>query len=958
MKLLLATLIIFLLSFSSQAQTASINGKLIDTVGKQVLENASISLLDGKDSTMEQFTLAKSNGFFELKNVPVGFYILQISFQGFAVINKKMNITKDELFIQLGNIHLKQKANDLSDVTVITSPVVIKKDTVEYNAGSFKTKPNALAEDLLKKMPGIQVDKDGNVKAQGEDVQRVLVDGKRFFGDDPKMATKNLPSDIIDKIQVFDAQSDQSAFTGFDDGNKTKTINIVTKKDKRKGTFGKGSVGLGSDANMLLNDHNLNLSNFNNGRQITLTAQGNNVNKQNFNVQDVLGSLGSSGKGSSGGRGGGLASMVQSLIGSGSGNGLVNTWSSGLNYSNNFGKDELNSSGFYNDQNTNRNTNSYTQNLISNKPDSSNYTNQIQSSTTHNKNGRFNFNFEKELDSAGNNSFILRPNINFQNTSKSSATASNSIRAKVDSLNNSNAKNSSENNGYNANIDFTFRHRFKTKGRTVSINVTAGRNDNDGDGNNYSITDYFKNNIVLKRDTIDQLYTTNSTTKNYNGTLSYTEPVGKYSQIEIAYNHNYSQTESDKETMAYNTPLKAYNTIVYNLTNSFRNTYKSDRGTLSYRLTKSKFNLTIGNGIQWGNLNSVNRTKANIILQNYVNLYPTVNFNYSFSKTQNLRFNYSGRTQQPSVSQLQPVVDNSNPLNIKLGNPDLEQKFTHNFRLFYNSFNIFTQKIFFATINASFTTNDIQNTTTIIDKNTPITNPYSEQIGTQITKPVNLDGTYSIIGYINYGFPLRKPKSNLNFGLNFTRLQSQSLLNNVSNYSRNTTIGTNIIWTTNLKEKWDINFTSNTTFNLARYTLQPTQNADYFSQYLSAEATYYTKSGWNFSIDFDYTYNSGRSSGYNTSIPLLNASISKQIFKNKAGEIKLYVFDLLKQNQAITRDVTASYIQDLQTNVLSNYFIVSFSYNLRRFKGQTNMPNMNRMFKGAGRSGGGMPPMF
>lgn len=954
MKFTLTSLFIFL-SIIAQAQTATLKGKLIDTTGKQNLLNASISLLDIGDSTLEQFTLAKSDGSFSMKNIPFGTFLLSISFEGFKPINKKVVFNADNIDLNIGTIYLQQKVENLSEVTVTQSPIIIKKDTIEFNAGSFKTKPNALAEDLLKKMPGMQVDKDGNVKAAGEQVQRVLVDGKRFFGDDPKMATKNLPSDIIDKIQVFDALSDQSTFTGFDDGNRTKTINIITKKDKRKGWFGKGSVGLGSDGEQLLNDHSLNVSNFNNGRQITITGQGNNVNKQNFSVQDFLGTLGNSGGnvrgfggGSGGGKGGGgIASAVQSLIGSNGGGGIVNTWTGGLNYSDDLGgtnskRNEFNGSGFYNNQKTNKIENSFTENLKSNNPDSSTFSKQLKSSETHNKNGRFNFNIEKELDSAGTNSFVFRPNISFQNTVKSSQSSTDLSTAQKQPLTNSDANNGSENTGYNGNIDFTFRHRFKAKGRTMSVNATLNRNDNDGTGSNNSINDYFKNGAINRIDTINQIYTNNSTTKGYGSTLSYTEPIGKFSQIEVAYNHNYSQTASDKKTFAFDEAVKGYTTTVANLTNEFRNTYKSDRGTLSYRLTKAKYNFTIGNGIQWGNLNSVNRTTSNIIIQNYVNLFPTANFNYSFTKTKNLRFNYSGRTNQPSVTQLQPVLDNSDPLNIKLGNPDLKQKFTHNFRGFYTSFNILTQKIFFATLNASFVSNDIQNSVVVANN------------GVQITKPVNLDGTYNIVGYVNYGFPLRKPKSNLNLGLNYTRLQSQTLVNNESNYSRNTALGTNIIWTTNLKEKWDINFTSNTLYNIARYTLQPTQDANYFSQYLSAEATYYTKSGWSFSADFDYTYNGGRSDGYNTSIPLLNASIAKQIFKNKAGEIKFYMFDLLNQNQSTTRSIASNYIQDVETRVLTQYFLVSFTYNLRKFKGQNNSANqpMMKMMRRFERSGG------
>ncbi len=938
MKFLFSGILLFLF-MNAQAQNATLKGKLVDSVLRKNLANATISLLDVKDSTLEQFTLSKESGSFEMKNISLGSYLLQISIKGFDAVFMKINFTKDQLERNLENIYLEQQAKDLGNVNVVQTPIVIKKDTVEYNAGSFKTKPNADVEDLLKKMPGLQVDKDGSIKAQGEQVQRVLVDGKRFFGDDPKMATKNLPSDVIDKIQVFDALSDQSAFSGFDDGNRTKTINIITKKDKRKGNFGKATVGLGSDGNQLMNDHNISLSNFNNGRQLTLTGQGNNVNKQNFGIQDILGSLSSGGRGfsSGGGRGGGgIMNIVQSLIGGGATNGIVNAWSGGLNYGNEVGKfnDKINSSGFYNNQRTTRQQNSFTENLTSRKSDSSIFSNQLQSSNTNNKNGRFNFNLEKQLDSAGNNSIIFRPNINFQNTSQSSETNTNSTKSKTVNLSNSAASTRSENSGYSGTIDFTFRHRFKKKGRTFTTNVNLGRNDNDGDGNNYSINEFFNNNVSYRKDTINQFYTTTNSTKNYGTTISYAEPVNKFAQIEFAYNRTYSQTESDRKTLAYADNAKDYIITVPNLTNSFRNTYKADRGTISYRLTKEKFNFTIGNGFQWGNLNSVNRTTGNIIIQDYVNLFPTANFNYSFSKTENLRFNYSGRTSQPSVTQLQPVVDNSDPLNIRMGNPNLNQRFTNNLRLFYNSFNILTQKIFFATINATFVTNDIQNSITVLNN------------GVQISQPVNLSGTYNILGFVNYGFPLRKPKSNLNFGLNFNKNQSQSLVNGLSNYSRNTTLGQTISWSSNLKEKWDFNLTSSTTYNIASYTLQPEQNANYFSQMISTEITRYTKSGWIFSVDFDYTYNGGRTDGFNTSIPLLNASIAKQLFKDKAGEFKFYMFDLFSQNKSITRSVASNYIQDMQTKVLTNYFTFSFTYNLRSFKPQQNQ--QMRMFMGSG----------
>jgi hypothetical protein len=318
-----------------------------------------------------------------------------------------------------------------------------------------------------------------------------------------------------------------------------------------------------------------------------------------------------------------------------------------------------------------------------------------------------------------------------------------------------------------------------------------------------------------------------------------------------------------------------------------------------------------------------------------------------------MRFFYNGRTSQPSADQLQPVIDNSNPLLIRTGNPNLKQQFSHSFRLLYNSFDMFSQKIIFATLSGSFIENDIQNSTTISGG------------CVQTIKPVNLSGTYNINGFFNYGFPIKKPKSNLNLMANVSRNQTQTLVNSVSNFTRNTNLGGTISWTTNIKEGFDMNFSSNSNLTMARYTLQPQQNGDFFSQTVSTEATIYSKSGWVLSTDFDYIYNAGRSEGFNTSIPLWNASLSKQMLKNKAGELKFYVFDLLNQNISISRNVTSNYIQDLQTRVLKRYFMISFTYNLRKFgaaQGPQNpmmrmmqmpgaerqMNNMMRTYRGGG----------
>lgn len=932
MRLLLLVLGMFS-SIALMAQsTATLKGKLVDSVGKQALKDASITILEAKDSTLDVFGLAKADGSFTVEKISFGEMIVMIKFQGYEAYTKNVNFSKANASVDLGTIYLRLAANDLGEVTVTQSPITIKKDTVQFNASSFKTKPNAVMEDLLKKLPGVQVEADGTVKAQGENVQRVLVDGKRFFGDDPKLATKNLPPDMIDKIQVFDALNDQSAFTGFDDGNRIKTINITTKKDKRKGYFGRAILGGGSDSEEGRYDNSVNLSYFNGDRQLTFTGQANNVNKQNFGAQDLFG----------GGGGGGGRTIVVAGSGRGGGGGATNnsggiirTLAAGLNYKDIWGKKtEVSGSYFFNDMQTLREQNSFTQNLIPGNPDSSIFNTQLNNSVTKNQNHRINFNIEHQFDSS--NSLIIRPNISFQETESATDVTTFSTRGTSKNLNNSIASTDRNNSGYNASLEATFRHRFKKKGRTYSIAFNPGKSVNDGTTSNYSINNFF-NTTTPYADTINQVGITNRDSKTMNATFSFTEPIGKNQIIEFNYNYNSNVNNSGTQTFSYNKANGQYDIAVPNLTNVFENTFNSNRVTLNYRLQNAKYNFSIGSGIQAGDLISKNLSKDSSITQNFVNFFPTMNFRYDFSRTKNLRIFYNGRTGQPSAQQLQPVVDNSNPLNITTGNPNLKQQFIHTFRILYNSFDVVTQKIFFATINANFTDNDIQNSTTYLPN------------GAQFTRPVNLSGTYNINGFLNYGFPLKKPKSNINIGLNLSRSQSQTLVNALSNYTRSTIAGFDASWTTNIKEGFDMNFSSKSSVNFARYTLQPQQNGDFFTQTFVAEPTVYTKSGWVFSTDFRYIKNTGRAEGFNTNIPLWSASIAKQLFKKKDGELKFYVFDLLNQNQSLTRNVTGNTIQDVSTVVLKRYFMISFTYNLRSFgaPAANQQRGPNQIFRGA-----------
>jgi hypothetical protein len=938
-------------SLLGQDKTAgSIKGLIRDSSEHHTLKQATISILH-RDSSIVKQAISGNDGVFNIINISAGNYILKISYTGYETRFSNFTIDSNNSALNAGIIYMVAHAHELATVVVETPPIIIKKDTIEFNAGSFATKPNATAEDLLKKLPGLDVDKTGNIKAQGETVQRVLVNGKRFFGDDPRTATQNLPSDVIDKIQVFDDLSDQSAFTGFDDGNRVKTINIVTKKNT--GYFGKLVAGAG---NKNLYDVAGNLNSFKGNQQISFIGQLNNTNRQNFTPQDIFGSSGASGRSggfggfsrgsytnrSGGGRNGGSAQMqqLQGLNANGNNNnGIVTTAAAGLNYRDQWGKNTTAyGSYFYNNLLTSKDQKTVTQNFVPN--DSSIFNNQDQSSLRRVVNQRINLNIETQFDSL--NSLIIRPNVAYQQTTNSSNSITNTTKGQDILLNKANANTDSYNEGYNGNLDMLFRHRFLKKGRTFSLDVNGGANSNKGNGDNFSITDYY-NNGVDSVSNVNQHYMSITKVQGINTTAAYTEPVGRHSQLEVDYNHTYNKNTSEKTTYNFDSTTQKFTSVDSLLTNDYQNTYSSDRATINYRIQSDKMNLSFGNGLQFGNLTSINETKNITLTQHYVNTYPTANFSYRFNKTSNLRFNYSGRTNQPDVTQLQPVIDNSDPLNVVIGNPNLKQSFTHSFRALYNSFDNVHFRNIFATVNASFIHDNIvsavrTNTTT----------------GADTITYLNLNGTYNISAFFNYGFQLKKHKSNLNFTTNFTDNRSVNGINKEINYTQNYTIGESIKFITNLKKNFDMNFSATPTYNIVRYSVQPDENENYFSQLLDVEATYYTKSGWLLAADFDYTAYTGRAAGYNTSVPLLNAAIAKQFLKKKQAEFRLSVFDLLNQNVSIVRNVTENYIQDVQTKVLTRYVLLTFTYNLKNFSNQQQkqLPTFN------GRDNGmQLPPM-
>jgi len=603
---------------ASQAQEPAVGtvaGRIVDSAGKQNLAEASVSIMGSLDSTVKAFTLTDKNGDFTVRNLKSGNYRLVISFQGFEPITRRFGISLTDTSFNFGTLYFQRRSEDLEAVTIARPPITLHKDTVEYVGGMYTTKPNAVAEDLLKKLPGIQVDKSGNITAQGETVQRVLVNGKRFFSDDPKLATRNLPPDIIDKIQVFDDLSDQSKFTGFDDGNRVKTINITTKKDKREGYFGRLIAGLGTDQNY---DESVNLHRFDGDEQVSLLGQANDVNKQNFTIQDILGT--------SGGRRGGAQNTGATNP---SASGVTTVWAAGANYRDNWSPNtDAYGSYFFNSQHVATDQSSYTKNILQ---DSFTVNNQNQSSIQRTENHRIFFNLEQRFDS--NNSLIFRPNISFQTTMPNGSSNTQTVDNNGGNIYNSAGRTTSTNSGFNINnANLQLRHKFEQKFRTISLDISATANVNNGNGYNFAVNTFYRPNYLV--DTINQYYNDSLHSLTFSPTLSYTQPIAKNQILEFNYNYTYNRNNSINNTFGYDNNVKGFNVFDSLFSNSYRFTSNANRFTLNWRIQQPQYNLSIGSGIQLMDFISLNTTKDITIAHNYVNLTPTINFRYDFSKTQ------------------------------------------------------------------------------------------------------------------------------------------------------------------------------------------------------------------------------------------------------------------------------------------------------------------------------------
>ncbi|WP_266366750.1 outer membrane beta-barrel protein [Tellurirhabdus rosea] len=953
--------VFWLLSVPLFAQTSQLNGRFVDK-NKAVLVGVPVILSLEADTTQRQYALTDTSGRFSFPSLAPGAYRLRATYLGFNDFSRSVNV--QNAVEELGDLVLEDNARNLREVTIVgqTPGAQQKGDTIQFNANAYKVTRDASSEDLIRKMPGITME-NGQVKSQGENVQRVLVDGKPFFGDDPSIALRNLPAEVVDKIEVFDRLSEQSQFTGFNDGNTTKTINIVTRRDRQQGVFGRVFAGYGTSDSYSTGG---NINYFKGPRRISLIGLSNNINQQNFSAQDLQGVGGGGGggfRGGGGGRGGqGGGGGGGGAFQTGQQPGISRTNSVGLNFTDDWGKLTVRGSYFFNNNRNRNSTFDYREYFL--PGNNSQYYRENTRSGSEGFNHRLDLRLEYAI--SDRTSLLLIPSLRLQRNDSDNEVAGQTTRPDSSLLNRSQSRYDGRSMGYNFNNELLLRHRFTKPGRTISLSLNTSLSDRDATNLQFSLNEFFNDSLRTQR--IQQRTRNQNPTYQFSGNIAYTEPLSKTSQLQLTFNSSYRYSDSDRDVRQFDAEVGDY--IIPNLllSNHFKNDYYTNRAGVGYNLRTQKMGLNANVEYQRADLASEQiYPRRNNVDATFSNVLPSANFDYRFTNESRIRLFYRTNTQAPSVTQLQNVIDNSNPLFLTAGNPDLKQSYNHNLTARYSLTKPQKSQSLFLLLGGSATSNYIGNSTLISDGTARLPNDSLIGRGVQLSRPVNLDGFYNLRSFATYSLPLKFMKSSLSVNAGYSISRTPSQINNRINYSRGATFTQGVTLSSNISTKLDFSASYFRNYNLVKNTVQPQLNNRYFFQTLSGRINWIFGPGFVFQSDISDQQYKSFEGNFNQRYTLWNAAVGKKFLKDQRGDLRLSVFDLLGQNRAISQNLTDTYFQTTQSLVLQRYFMLTFTYTIRQFKGaaasnQNGENNQNEEnqrgrfrgnFPGGGAPGGG-----
>ena len=897
------------------AQKYTVKGVLKDNDNLELI-GAVVVLLNPADSVMVAYGVSNTKGEFSLPNIKAGSYNMQITYVGYGTIQRLLELSGEERVRDLGTITMGPESQMISEVTITAEyiPIKITKDTMEFNADAFKTQPNAVVEELLKRLPGVEVDAEGNIKVQGEDVKAVTVDGKDFFGKDPKMATKNLPADAVKKVQIFDRKSKTSEFTGIDDGNEEKTINLELKENRKGGSFGNVSAGYGTDDRY---ESKLMLNKFAKSTQISLIGSLNNLNQTGISVSDFMSLSGSSG----GGFGRNMGSNSGAPISWGpNNNGEITSGTVGLNMNHEFAnKSKFNASYYLTNARTNLIQNSFAENFIQ---DAVIYSETANLAETKNTNHAIYTNLELKIDSTTELQWIN--NLTFRKNNSDSDRDVLTLSDIRESLNSSNQVQNSNSDAASYSGEFNLRKRLKKKGRTITL---------DGRYSNSASEDFTRlvseifdrnNNINLLR-SVFQVQDGENNANSYNVGLNYTEPISEKWFLTLNASRRNNNSELIREFRDLDPETLTNETVNELLSRAYDNTFSYNVAGANFRFRNQAVNFTVGGDFQQSSLNGKIRNLDEPIEKDFFFFLPKASFQL---ENANLRLNYSTSIREPSIDQLQPVPDNSDPLNIYLGNPDLVPEYRHNVNVRYNYFDQFNFRGFFASLRVGYTKNRIT------------TASFVDEFFVRNRRPVNTDGETTLGANFNYSSPLNVIGARFRAGINSSWTNGINFIQNVETGIDRLTNGFNFTLENKKKEKFDVSVATRYSFNNTFYKENNALNNSFVNQTYEGNLALFPGKGW--TIDTRYELFIYAQAGFteDTKVNLWQASVSKAFMDNKLTA-KLRVFDILNQNQGVTRSAVDNYISETISNTIGRYFMFSLQYNLSAFSApQSSGPRM------------------
>lgn len=928
MKITIIGLLLFFVgAVNLSAQTNySIKGTLADTVANSKLANASISVITAKDSILQKFTRVKDDGTFTIGNLSKGKFIVLATYPGYADFVERFTLDSAHTTHDFGRISMLLKERLLQEVIVKgkAAAIKIKGDTTEFNPAAYNIQPNSKVEDLLKQLPGIEVDKDGKITAQGQTVKKVLVDGEEFFGDDPTLVTKNLRADMVDKVQLYDKKSDQAAFTGIDDGVKDKTINIKLKEDKKNGYFGKLDGGIGTDG-------------YYQGQALFNRFQG----KQKFSLYGTLGNTGKTGLGwednNKYGGGGGMefgddggfyifggGDDLDSFDGRYNGEGKPVARTGGAHYDTKWNNDKESI-------NTNYKIGSLTVDGTKNTQQQNNFPGNISNVNSDQNNHNYMFrqkldvNYQLKIDSMQNLKITADGTLRNSNTRSNFATQTRRLDGSF--INSNDRENTADVDGkvFNANAFYT--KKFKKKSRTLSVNLRTAFNESDSKGFLKSHTQFYDSvgTAINKPDTIDQYKVNKTKSTNINTNITYTEPLAKDFTLAISYALAVNNSTADRRTFNKDAGSGPYNMLDSIYSSDYKLNQLSNQGGAVFNLQKQKYSFNIGTkvaGVRFKQVDELGRFSD--LVRNFTNWYPQASFQYKFTKQSSLRLSYNGNTTQPNIDQIQPVRINTDPLNIQVGNAGLKPSFTNRYNISYNSYKVISNQYIWISGSYSTTSNPIVSNV-IRDTTTGISTYQSSNLKNKSTSNF----------WVNSYFERKIPGLDINAGFELSGNGNTyyNLSNDVLNETKSYSYSGNIRLSKYKEKKYDAWISAGPSYTINSSSLNTVLNNNGRGFNANGGFNIYLPGKFQIGSDGNYTYNAPtKSFPQDFRRFLLNANISRTFMKD-ALKATVSGNDLLNQNTGYNRTGSANVLTQERYTTIRRYFMFSLTWDFNKVGG-------------------------